>query len=157
MLLSIDWTNEHPNQKIKQDQMNLVERALEEAARIENISDVEFSIIIVDNHRIQEINREYRQIDAITDVISFALNDDLDEDDPGLGINEAFLGDIIISYDKAIDQANEYGHSFEREFVFLVLHGFLHLIGYDHQTPDQESEMFSIQEQILNQMKLGVD
>ncbi len=157
MLLSIDWINEHPSQQIKQDHMNLVEEALEEAARIENISDVEFAIIIVDNHRIQEINREYRQIDAITDVISFALNDDLDEDDPGLGINDAFLGDIIISYDKAIDQANEYGHSFEREFVFLALHGFLHLIGYDHQTPDQESEMFSIQEQILNQMKLGVD
>lgn len=114
--------------------------------------DIELSCIIVDDERIHEINRNYRQIDRSTDVISFALED-----------NEQFyvegmprsIGDIFISYDHAIMQAKEYEHSLKREMCFLFTHGLLHLLGYDHMNEDDEKEMFGLQKEILNQ--LGIE
>ena len=106
----------------------------------------EFNIIIIDNEKIREINREYRNIDTETDVISFAL-----EDADNIKIDDyRVLGDIYISIDKCYSQAMEYGHSRERELCFLATHGLLHLLGYDHMNPDDEKEMFSLQNELLD-------
>lgn len=106
----------------------------------------EFNIIIIDNERIREINKEYRKIDKETDVISFALEDNMDisYDDFRL------LGDIYISIDRCYEQAMEYGHSREREICFLATHGILHLLGYDHMESEDEKEMFSLQNKLLD-------
>lgn len=108
--------------------------------------DASFSIIIVDNEKIHEINKEYRGIDRPTDVISFALEENEDYE-----VKERLLGDIFISIDKVYDQAKEYNHSVKRELFFLVTHGFLHLLGYDHMKKEDEEIMFSLQEKILNE------
>lgn len=112
------------------------------------------SVIIVDNEEIQKINREYRQKDAVTDVISFALEESVVEDDfPAIQevMDESReLGDIFVSFQRAQEQAVEYGHSFKRELGFLVVHGFLHLNGYDHMTEEEEAEMFDLQRDILD-------
>ncbi len=105
------------------------------------------SIIIVDNKKIHEINNEYRHIDRETDVISFALGD-------GLDVLPEELGDIFISYEKAIEQANEYQHPLLREVAFLMTHGMFHLLGYDHQTKEDEEIMFRKQDNILE--RLGI-
>lgn len=110
-----------------------------------NIKDSVMSIIIVDNEKIHEINKQYRNIDRPTDVISFALEEDETIDEPF-----KTLGDIYISIDKVYEQAKEYNHSVKRELFFLVTHGFLHLLGYDHMTKEDEEEMFSLQEEILD-------
>ena len=110
------------------------------------IDDAVFSIIFVDNKKIREINKTYRNIDRETDVISFALEDDKTFNTDAF----RFLGDIYISIDKAKEQAKEYGHSLKREIAFLSVHGFLHLLGYDHMTKEDEEVMFSLQEEILD-------
>ena len=108
--------------------------------------DSEFNVIIVDNEKIHEINKTYRNIDRETDVISFAL-----EDEKTIRVeNERILGDIYISVEKAKMQAEEYGHSFKREICFLTTHGFLHLLGYDHMKKEDEEVMFKLQEEILD-------
>ena len=108
--------------------------------------DASFSIIIIDNDKIHEINKEYRGIDRPTDVISFALEEDEDYE-----VKERLLGDIYISIDKVYEQAKSYGHSVKRELFFLVTHGFLHLLGYDHMEKKDEEVMFPLQEKILNE------
>lgn len=114
------------------------------------LNNVIFNIIIVDKEKIQEINKTYRNIDRVTDVISFALEDD----DSFVKTDFRVLGDIYICLDKAIEQAKEYGHSLKREISFLTIHGLLHLLGYDHMTEKDEKEMFGLQEMILNEYGL---
>ena len=104
--------------------------------------------IIVDNEYIHELNRDYRNIDRETDVITFALED---EDSIILPSDERVLGDIYISIDKAESQALEYGHSLLRELSFLAVHGFYHLLGYDHMRPEDEKVMFKKQEEVLEE------
>jgi len=125
-----------------------IEKVIKKAIEIENPGNVEFNIILVDNEYIHTLNREYRKIDRETDVITFALEDynDITYD------NYRMLGDIYISLDKAHSQALEYGHSFKREICFLSVHGFLHLLGYDHMEKEDEIEMFGRQELILNEV-----
>lgn len=106
----------------------------------------EFNIIIVDNEKIHTINKEYRNIDRETDVISFAMEDNMDVEYTDFRL----LGDIYISIDKVISQAKEYGHSNLREICFLATHGILHLLGYDHMEPDDEKEMFDLQNKLLD-------
>ncbi len=106
----------------------------------------EFNIIIIDNEKIHEINKEYRGIDRETDVISFALEDNMDIEYTDFRL----LGDIYISIDRCYQQALEYGHSREREICFLATHGILHLLGYDHMTPEDEKEMFDLQNKLLD-------
>jgi len=105
-----------------------------------------FNIIFVSNDEIHEINRNYRNTDRVTDVISFALEDN--EEDAFKSYR--LLGDIYIAIDVAYDQAIEYNHSREREVCFLATHGLLHLLGYDHMTIEEEKEMFTKQEELLN-------
>lgn len=106
----------------------------------------EFNIIIIDNERIHEINNMYRGVDRETDVISFALEDNMDVEYKDFRL----LGDIYISIEKCYQQAEEYGHSREREICFLATHGILHLLGYDHMEPDDEKEMFDLQNRLLD-------
>ena len=106
----------------------------------------EFNIIIIDNERIHEINNMYRGVDRETDVISFALEDNMDVEYKDFRL----LGDIYISIEKCYQQAEEYGHSREREICFLATHGILHLLGYDHLEPDDEKEMFDLQNKLLD-------
>lgn len=139
-----DETNE-----LSDEQIQLVENILNEAALFEKVSKgSEISVTFVDDESIREINRQYRDKDQVTDVISFALNDD----DTELVVDEAIpnlLGDIIVSYPRVLEQAEEYQHSVDRELGFLVIHGFLHLLGYDHMTEEEEKVMFKKQEDIL--------
>ncbi|MGG3955290.1 rRNA maturation RNase YbeY [Bhargavaea massiliensis] len=147
----IDETNE-----ITEEQIELIEQLLQHAAKEENVRDgAEVSITFVDNEKIREINRDYRGKDQPTDVISFALEEMGEEEIEIVGAGlPPVLGDIIISVPKAREQAEEYGHSFMRELGFLVVHGFLHLLGYDHETEEEEKVMFAKQEQLLQQFGL---
>ena len=133
------------NEEIKE--LETVEKVLYSAIEKEKLDNVSFNVIIVDNDYIHELNKTYRNIDRETDVITFALED---EDTLVLPNEERILGDIYISIDKARSQAKEYGHSLLRELSFLAVHGFYHLLGYDHQTKEEEEIMFSRQEEVLS-------
>lgn len=154
MSLIIDFLDE--TNQVTEDQTEELEKLLNFAAEKLNVeAKSEVSITFVTNERIQEINREYRFKDTATDVISFAM-EELGEGEIKLIGTEMprILGDIIISTAKAKEQAEDYGHSFMREFGFLAVHGFLHLLGYDHMTKEQELEMFTLQKEILNEYGL---
>ena len=113
----------------KVENLEVLEPLLTYALEVENVDNLEFNVIIINNEEIHKINKEYRGIDRPTDVISFALEDYKDikyENDYRV------LGDIYISIDKVKEQAKEYGHSEKRELAFLAVHGLLHLLGYDH-------------------------
>lgn len=128
------------------NELETIEKLLNYAIEYEKLNNLEFNIIIVDNEKIHELNRDFRGIDRPTDVITFALEDNMDFPEMDMRV----LGDIYISIDKAKGQALEYGHSFLRELSFLTIHGFLHLLGYDHMNEDEEKVMFSKQEEILD-------
>ncbi|MFP7477821.1 rRNA maturation RNase YbeY [Terribacillus saccharophilus] len=134
------------------DYVDLIDRLIQYAADAEEITEeAEMSITFVDNAEIQVINRNYRQKDVPTDVISFAMQEEGEGEQQIIGEEIPIVyGDIIISVDKAKEQAEEYGHSVERELGFLALHGFLHLLGYDHMNEADEKKMFGRQEEILN-------
>lgn len=132
-------------------ELETVKKVLEYAIKKEHLDHVIFNVIIVDNSYIHELNRDYRNIDRETDVITFALEDEKDMVEPD---GERILGDIYISIDKAISQAEEYGHSLLRELSFLAVHGFYHLLGYDHQTEEEEKVMFAKQEEVLHDCKI---
>lgn len=119
---------------------------LETVCKDEHLGEGEFNIILVEKEEIQRLNKEYRNVDRVTDVISFALEDDDTFHLEGYRV----LGDIYICIDKAKEQAEEYGHSFKRELSFLAVHGLLHLLGYDHMTVEEEKVMFSKQEEVLS-------
>ena len=101
------------------------------------------SVILVNLNQMKEVNKKYRNIDNSTDVISFEENDEE---------NRSYLGDIFICIDRVYEQAKQYNHSVEREFAFLLVHGILHLTGFDHQDDEAEKKMFAEQEKILNKL-----
>lgn len=132
----------------------LIEKVIAESLRYENISNnCEISVTIVDNEEIHQINLKHRGIDRATDVLSFPLIDFEKESLPTDG-SKIYLGDIIISIERAMEQAKEYGHSIDREVGFLTAHSMLHLLGYDHMVEDEEKVMFKKQEEILNNLNL---
>ncbi|UYZ20810.1 rRNA maturation RNase YbeY [Mesobacillus jeotgali] len=155
MSLEIDFLDE--TNELSEHEINEIEKLLNYTAEKENVEEgSELSVTFVSNERIQEINREYRDKDRPTDVISFALEEmgegELEivgEDIPRI------LGDIIISIPKAREQAEEYNHSFMRELGFLAVHGLLHLLGYDHMNEQDEKQMFDRQKEILDGYGLG--
>ncbi|MGO3496146.1 MAG: rRNA maturation RNase YbeY [Staphylococcus equorum] len=153
-MFTIDFSDH--TEIVKSEWLTQIDKLLTFAKEQEQIaSDAELSVTFVDKTEIQEINKMYRDKDKVTDVISFAL----EEDEPeiiGLDMPRV-LGDIIICTDVAQEQADSYGHSFERELGFLALHGFLHLLGYDHIDEEDEKEMFGRQDQILNAYGLTRD
>lgn len=127
--------------------------------------DIELNVILTDNKEIKEINQNYREIDSATDVLSFPMVDytspsdfsHLEEDDTYFNIEtgELILGDIVISVDKVMEQADEYGHSIERELAFLVTHSMMHLFGYDHMVEEERIVMEERQELVLR--TLGIN
>ena len=150
-------------EQVNNEHLELIETVIIAAAKKLDLKDnFEVSATIVDNERIHEINREYRSIDRPTDVISFAIEDN-DEDDFEIFFDEMdeedlqiprLLGDLFISIDKVKEQSDEFGHSFERELGFLSVHGFLHLNGYDHQTDKDDKIMSALQDEILEEIGL---
>lgn len=146
------------NERVTAKKMQEIDDLLQYAAsHLDLPEDTEMSITFMDNNEIQEINRIYRNKDMPTDVISFALEEE-GEDELPIIFDEEFgdsqfprnLGDLMISVERANEQAEEYGHSVDRELGFLALHGFLHLNGYDHMTPEDEKVMFGLQKEILD-------
>lgn len=136
------------NEEIKE--LDIIDSLANFALEHENVENGMLNIIIVDNNYIHELNKEYRNIDRPTDVISFALEDNKDFVD----LEYRVLGDIYISIDKVYEQSKNYGHSFLRELSFLTVHGILHLLGYDHMNKEDEEEMFKLQELILNEYNI---
>lgn len=179
MSLSLSWSNEQEAYPIKEELIEKLEVLLQLAGVEEKLEKGDVSLTFVDDEQIHKLNKQYRGIDRPTDVLSFAMHEegegemriiynqddfeieDLEEDeesefdslDDQGGLQDQ-LGDIIISVPTAISQAQEYGHSLERELCFLFVHGFLHLIGYDHENDEDEKEMFTKQEMILQ--KAGI-
>lgn len=153
--MNIYMTDE--NNRLTEDQRQLVELILIYTAEQEEVdSNSELSVTFVSNDEIQEINREWRGKDQATDVISFAM-EELGEDEIDFGLLEdepIVLGDLIISVERCREQAAEYGNHFERELGFLAVHGFLHLLGYDHIEKADEEVMTKRQEEILHHFEL---
>src|SRR5699024_12322121 len=146
-MLSVDFIDDegHTSSEEQNENNRLLNFAYE---KLESDSDAEISVSFVDSESIRDINHKYRDKNEVTDVISFAMDDDefnlIHEDAPRT------LGDIIISTDRAKEQAEDYGHSYRRELLFLYLHGFLHLLGYDHMDASVERVMKRTQEDILD-------
>lgn len=153
MMLHVEYLNEIDENSQEFEQ--LLTNVLQKAAEMEETGPSEVSVTIVTKERIQEINKEYRQKDSVTDVISFAMEEVGEDETEIIGGEETrFLGDIIICLDAAKEQAEDYGHSIDREMGFLAVHGFLHLLGYDHMNEADEKRMFGRQEEILEQYGL---
>ncbi len=131
----------------------MVEIVVNETIKQEKLDQetLECSFIFVDNEQIREINANYRNKDAVTDVITFAIEDEIPGEIKIQGVPmPRMLGDVFISLPRTREQAERYGHSFERELSFLAVHGCLHLLGYDHLEPEEEKIMFGKQEEVLN-------
>jgi len=126
----------------QEDYTATIETVLQHGANIMQQKDVSITIVLVDNDEIRSMNKQYREKDYATDVLTF----------PDGYLHH--LGDVFISLEKCTAQAQELGHSFNRELGFLAVHGFLHTLGYDHQTTEEESVMVDLQEQILRKAKL---
>lgn len=183
MSLTLAWSDEQETYPVKETLIEKLEMILQLAGEEEQLTEGDVSLTFVDDERIHQLNKQYRGIDRPTDVLSFAMQetgegemdirydeedfvveeltdedseeaadtdeaDELDEDYPEP------LGDIIISVPRAVAQAQDYGHSLERELCFLFVHGFLHLLGYDHEDEESEKAMFTKQEMILQ--KAGI-
>ena len=157
MSVWIDWQIEAED--MQQEMMNqLFEKAIEASLKAEGVEiPVEVSLSVVSEEVIRETNRDFRQIDKVTDVLSFPLvefdgkssAEAVAEGDIDPDTGEVCLGDVIICYQRAKEQAKEYGHSLERELGFLTVHSMLHLLGYDHMDPDEEVIMSEKQKMIL--------
>ena len=142
-MVKVDFYNETNEKVTEEKELKNLSKYMIKYMNLKNIS---FSVIFVGSDTIKEINKNYRKIDRVTDVITFRL---ADYEEVMCGkIN--VLGDIYICLDRAKEQAIEYGHSYLRELSFLLVHGFLHLLGYDHMNEEDEKEMFGLQEEILD-------
>lgn len=129
----------------------IIERVCNEGALIYSLGlNAELSVVLCGNDYIRGLNKKYRNTDSPTDVLSFALNEG--EEDGYDGPDTALLGDIVISLDKAAGQAEEYGHTFERELAYLTVHGMLHILGYDHMTEEDKAAMRREEEFILRRL-----
>jgi len=143
IIMNVEIFNE-TNKNLKE--LETLPNLIDYAIKSEKLGNVIFNVIIVDEKKIHELNREYRGIDRPTDVITFALEDNEDI----VYKDFRLLGDIYICIEKVYSQAEEYGHSVSRELSFLTIHGFLHLLGYDHMNEEEEKIMFKRQEEILS-------
>lgn len=155
-LMIISYINDQEDIEIPDELANLLKDAFEEVARLHNLtSNVEVDINIIDDKQIHELNRMYRNVDRPTDVLSFALDEDAGEpkllDEQGVHL----LGDILISAQTAKKQADEFGHGLTREIIYLAVHGFLHLLGYDHMVDADKKIMRAKEEEILREINLS--
>ncbi|MFR5890869.1 MAG: rRNA maturation RNase YbeY [Lachnospiraceae bacterium] len=155
-MLTIDFCAEHCKENDLRELFGLIFASAECSLEFMGfIRDCDISVTVTDNIHIHELNREYRGVDRPTDVLSFPMYSFTDDDMPEEGPAPVVLGDIVISVERAKEQAVEYGHSFQREISFLTVHSVLHLLGYDHEVSEKaENEMFSLQDKIMD--KLGI-
>lgn len=147
------------NVNITDEMKKIIEISIQQSIEHEKFDkECEVEVSLVDNKRIHEINKEYRNIDNLTDVLSFPLIDFNVEDDDPYDYDEGYLllGDIVISIEKAVAQAKEYGHSVEREVGYLCVHSVLHLLGYDHENEEERNIMREKEEEILSKINLGM-
>jgi len=159
MPVTLTCINEQDKMDIPDEWMTMLQKLLHLAGESEEVNEGEVVLTFVDDDQIQELNRTYRNMDQPTDVLSFPL---MDEGEEEIDISfsdmdempQEMLGDLVISLERAEAQSKEYGHSLEREVGFLFVHGFLHLLGYDHNDEEEEREMFSRQEDILQRAGL---
>ena len=151
--------NEQDKEEVTPELYELLKTVCEKVLEFEECDfDAEISITLVDNDAIREINREQRGIDKATDVLSFPMlefDDDVADAEFDYDGDMVMLGDIVISLERAREQAIEYNHSFVREVAFLAVHSMLHLLGYDHvDSVDDERIMFEKQDRILNELNI---
>ncbi|MEG0250282.1 MAG: rRNA maturation RNase YbeY [Peptostreptococcus sp.] len=141
--------------KLDEDLLEKIKLVINECLNYEGYSDdYEVSLSFVTNDEIKTLNRDFRGIDKVTDVLSFPL---LTDDEFDIEYEEQSLGDIVISIERADEQAKEYNHSLEREICFLVCHSMFHLLGYDHMEEDEAKEMHSKEEDVLNKLSITRD
>ncbi|MBE7027704.1 MAG: rRNA maturation RNase YbeY [Ruminococcaceae bacterium] len=159
-MINLYWENEQEKYEITETHINIIKTCIEAVLSFENISfDCEVSLTLTDNENIAVINAQTRNINSPTDVLSFPMLDAKEgvispctED-----FSDGFLllGDIVISFERAKEQAEQFGHSIEREIGFLTVHSMLHLLGYDHESSHEDEKiMFEKQENILNSINL---
>jgi probable rRNA maturation factor len=155
MILDISWEEDSVDTESREKLEAIFNRAVQEGIRLcEGPDEAEVSLLLVDNQRIHELNREYRGVDRPTDVLSFALQEETEEE-PDAELEDDMLGDIVISVQRAREQAADYGHSFEREIIYLAVHGTLHLLGYDHEDDEDKKEMRAKEEEVMAVLGLG--
>lgn len=149
--MEIILDNRQDKIKVSEDLLGKINDIIVETLYYEGYDDnYEVSLSFVDNEEIHELNREYRGVDRATDVLSFPLlTDEFDVE-----IEEESLGDIVISLERALEQSEEYDHSFEREVCFLVCHSMFHLLGYDHDTAENTKDMRKREEDVLNKLNI---
>ena len=159
--MTVSFLNQQNKYKVNRSIKELIKKCCHAALEyMEFRTDVEISVVLTDNEGIRTLNNLHRGIDRATDVLSFPMfeydeNGDIIEDYVEFNeMGEICLGDIVISLERAHEQATEYGHSPEREIGFLTVHSMLHLLGYDHMTPEDEEEMFGYQREILDKIGL---
>lgn len=139
--------------QLAEDVFAIIEQVADKMSELYDLAKSEVSITLTDNEHIHALNKQYRKIDRPTDVLSFALNEGEEPEIEG-GAPVNVLGDIVISVEKAIEQAKEYGHSTKREIAFLTVHGMLHLLGYDHMEEADRAEMRKEEDFVME--KLGI-
>ena len=156
MKIKIDWANEQDKQKAGFGMKRLIRKAIRAALECEGFTtDSIVSVTFTDNEGIRVKNREFRGIDRATDVLSFPMYDIKNGDVPEEGV-ACVLGDIVLSLERAAEQAEEFGHSYERECAFLTVHSVLHLLGYDH-VDCEEDELTMREHQRVVMKKLGLE
>lgn len=135
--------------EINEEIKSIVKDVIEECLKLEGKSlDVEVSLSFVDNEEIRELNKEYRNVDSATDVLSFPMDED------SFGLFTPLLGDIVISLEKALEQSEEYGHSLIREVAYLTAHSMFHLMGYDHMTEEEKIVMREKEKEVMKTLKI---
>ena len=128
----------------------IIQKVCGEVSEVYGLSDEEeLSVLLCNNEVIHQLNKEYRGIDRPTDVLSFALNEG---DEIDVEVETHLIGDLIISLERTAEQAEEYGHPFERELAYLTVHGCLHIVGYDHMTDEDKAEMRREEEFVLGNL-----
>ena len=155
MNLEINWEEETIPKEEREHLQSILSKGITEAIILsEGPEEAEVSLTLVDDERIHELNRDYRGVDRPTDVLSFALQEETEEEPDIFDYEDDLLGDIIISVERARSQAEEYAHSFERELVYLAVHGTLHLLGYDHEKDEDKLVMRQQEEAVMNKIGL---
>jgi len=150
--MNILLSNHQNKVKISDELMALIRQSIVATLESEEIyEDVEVSLLLIDNKEIKHLNNEYRNVNEATDVLSFPMYDDLEE---ALDEDYLYLGDIVISGERAVEQAADYGHSVEREIGYLTVHSVLHLLGYDHMDEEEKKIMREREEMILEKINL---
>lgn len=156
--MKVNFNLEPEDLIVPEGSIELLNTVTETVSKLYGLENAEVGITLTNNEYIHQINRQYRNIDRPTDVISFALNDISEEEpiilDNGELQDKELLGDIIISVEQAAKQSEDYGHSLTREISFLTVHGLLHLLGYDHIDPSDEVEMQAEQKIIMEQLQI---